>query len=138
MATYWMWWAAAAVVVGTELLFGTFYLLAVGVAFALGGVASLMGLSVPMQLAVAGVLVVVLTILVHRWRLAHAPAEPQVSLDIGQTVRVDAWRDDGTARVTYRGTQWDAELAAPADARVETMYVVGTRGSTLVIAPKRP
>jgi membrane protein implicated in regulation of membrane protease activity len=146
MATWWIWWAVAAVVVGTELLVGTFYLLAVGVAFALGGVVALLGASVPVQLVIAGILVVVLTIFVHRWRLAHAPVLPQPSFDIGQTVHVDHWRADGTARVSYRGTQWDAELATPAatpsaqpaDERVRTMYIVDTRGSTLVIAPERP
>ena len=31
--TYWIWWVLAAVLVGAELFTGTFYLLAVGVAF---------------------------------------------------------------------------------------------------------
>ena len=46
-------------------------------------------------------------------------------------------RDDGTARVEYRGTQWDAEMAAGEGTRAETMYIVGVRGSTLVIAAQR-
>ena len=33
MADYWIWWTLAAVLVGAELMTGTFYLLAVGVAF---------------------------------------------------------------------------------------------------------
>ena len=40
MAAYWIWWVLAGVVVAAELLIGTFYLLAVGVAFAVGGVAA--------------------------------------------------------------------------------------------------
>ena len=32
MAHYWLWWIAAIVLAGAELLTGTFYLLAVGVA----------------------------------------------------------------------------------------------------------
>ena len=138
MATYWIWWAVAAVIIGSELLIGTFYLLAVGVAFALGGVAAILGMSVPVQLIVAGVLAVALTIAAHRWHRAH-PAQPQLpSFDVGQSVQVDAWRDDGTARVTYRGTQWDAELAEHGSARGQTMVIVATRGSTLVIAPQQP
>ena len=43
MSAYWIWWALAAVLVGAELVTGTFYLLAVGVAFALGGVAAWLG-----------------------------------------------------------------------------------------------
>jgi membrane protein implicated in regulation of membrane protease activity len=135
MATYWVWWAVAAVIVGSELLIGTFYLLAVGVAFALGGVAALLGMSIPVQLIVAGFLAVVLTIIAHRWHQAH-PVTPQLpSFDIGQSVQVDAWRDDGTARVNYRGTQWDAELADPRSAKEHTMVIVGTRGSTLMLGP---
>ena len=135
MATYWVWWAVAAVIIGSELLIGTFYLLAVGVAFALGGVAALLGMSIPVQLIVAGVLAVVLTIAAHRWHQSH-PVTPQLpSFDIGQSVQVDAWRDDGTARVNYRGTQWDAELADPRIAKALTMVIVGTRGSTLVLGP---
>jgi len=36
MTDYWTWWILAAVLVGAELVTGTFYLLAVGVAFAVG------------------------------------------------------------------------------------------------------
>ena len=80
-----------------------------------------------MQFAVAGALGLGLTIATHRWRLARAmpPAEPP--LDVGHAVRVDTWRADGTARVTYRGAEWDAELAAPDVPRGETMYITAMR-----------
>lgn len=137
MAEYWIWWVLAALLVGAELMTGTFYLLAVGVAFAIGGVAAWMGVSPPGQLAVAGVLSVVGTIAAHRWRMRRGEPAPQQSLDLGQSVRVLDWKDDGGARVAYRGTQWDAEPASPDVARAETMYIVGTRGSTLLIADRR-
>ena len=54
MSSYWIWWIVAAVLVGAELITGTFYLLAVGVAFAFGGVAALLGAALPVQFAVAG------------------------------------------------------------------------------------
>ena len=41
MGGHWVWWSAAAVLVGAELVTGTFYLLAVGIAAAFGGVRSL-------------------------------------------------------------------------------------------------
>jgi membrane protein implicated in regulation of membrane protease activity len=136
MAAYWIWWALAVILVGAELMTGTFYLLAVGVAFAVGGLAALLGASLPVQLIVAGVLSVAGTIAAHRWRLRNV-VPPAPSLDLGQSVRILEWKDDGSARVNYRGTQWDAELAAPGVAKAETMYIVGTRGSTLVIAGGR-
>ncbi len=49
MSVEWIWWICAAVLIGAELLSGTFYLLAVGVAVALGGVAAWVGASVPVQ-----------------------------------------------------------------------------------------
>ena len=52
-------------------------------------------------------------------------------------MRVLDWKPDGGARVSYRGTQWNAELADAGGTRQETMYIVGTRGSTLVIADRR-
>jgi len=92
MATYWLWWIASALLVGAELLTGTFYLLAVGVAVAFGGVAAWLGASIPIQWAVAGVLGVALTISAHRWRMARALPPPQPPFDVGQTVRVQSWK----------------------------------------------
>lgn len=136
MAAYWIWWALAVILVGVELMTGTFYLLAVGVAFAVGGLAAWFGVSLPVQLIISGVLSVAGTMAAHRWRMRQLlPATPP--LDLGQSVRILEWKDDGSARVNYRGTQWDAELAAPGVARAETMYIVGTRGSTLLIADRR-
>jgi membrane protein implicated in regulation of membrane protease activity len=137
MATYWIWWMLAAVLVGVELLTGTFYLLAVGLAFALGGAAALLGANLPLQLLVGGMFAVAGTIVAHRWRMRHAEPAPQRGLDAGQAVEVVAWHPNGTARVNYRGTQWDAELVAPDAPRAHTMYVVDTRGSTLVIAASK-
>lgn len=138
MTDYWLWWILAALLVGAELVTGTFYLLAVGIAFAFGGAAALAGASTPLQWLTAGVLVVIGTVIAHRWRARHGEPSPQPGLDIGQRVRVDAWHADGTARVDYRGTQWDAVLAASETPRRHTMYIVATRGSTLVLGAEQP
>ena len=138
MGGYWVWWIAAAVLVGAELVTGTFYLLVVGVAAALGGVAAWLGAGVPLQFLMAAGCVVVLTIAAHQWRLRRAPQSPQVALDVGQAVRVQTWNADGTARVDYRGTQWDAELASPETPHAETLYIIATRGSVLVLSDRRP
>ena len=76
--------------------------------------------------------------LAHRWRRRNAAPPQEPSFDIGQTVRVQAWNPDGTARVAYRGTLWQAELATPDVPRADTMVIVGVRGSTLVIADRKP
>jgi membrane protein implicated in regulation of membrane protease activity len=138
MSVEWIWWIAAALLIGAELVTGTFYLLAVGIAVALGGVAAWLGGGLQLQFAVAGVLGVLLTMAAHRWRLARASPPLQAPLDVGQSVHVEAWNADGTARVAYRGSTWDAELATPDVPRAETLYIVGTRGSVLVLSDRRP
>jgi len=138
MAAQWVWWILGVVLVGAELVTGTFYLLAVGCAFLFGGLAAWLGASTPAQLLVAGALALAGSFAAHRWRGSRGTPPPQQPLDVGQPVQVQLWREDGTARVLYRGTQWDAELAHPGGGRERTMYVVATRGSTLIIAPERP
>ena len=138
MGGHWVWWIAAAALVGAELVTGTFYLLAVGVAAALGGMAAWLGAGVPLQFLIAGGSGVVLTIAAHQWRLRQAPQLPQIALDVGQAVQVQTWNADGTARVAYRGTLWDAELATLNTPRAETLYIVATRGSVLVLSDGRP
>jgi len=87
MSDYWIWWIAAALLVGAELLTGTYYLLAVGLALGIGGLAAWLGASAPAQLAVAAVAGVLATIAAHQWRMRRALPPPQPGLDIGQPVR---------------------------------------------------
>jgi len=137
VATYWMWWVLAVVLVGAELFTGTFYLLAAGAAFALGGVVAWLGGSPSMQMLASGVLAVAGTIAAHQWRRLHAMPPPQTGLDVGQEVQVLAWHDNGTARVNYRGTQWDAEIEGGGSANVgDRLIIKTTRGNTLVLAAR--
>jgi membrane protein implicated in regulation of membrane protease activity len=137
MTDYWLWWILATLLIGAELVTGTFYLLAVGIAFTFGGVAALAGASMPLQWLIAGVLAVIGTTLAHRWRRRRGEPPPLPGLDVGQSVRVESWQPDGTARVVYRGTQWNGVLASRATPRRDTMYIVATRGSTLVLDTER-
>ena len=137
MSSYVVWWILAAVLVGVELATGTFYLLAVGAAFAIGGLAAYAGLEAWVQFAVASVFTIVGISAAHKWRKSRAEPPPMPGFDLGQTVRVLEWRDNGTARVHYRGSQWDAELATPDTPRAETMMIQDMRGSVLVLAEAR-
>ena len=138
MAAYWIWWIIAGALVVAELVTGTFFLLALGVAFAVGGIAAWLGASFEMQLLVAAVLAIAGSFAAHHWRRRMARHPDTVAFDIGQAVRVQGWNPDGSARVSYRGTLWQAEPATPETPRAETMYIVAMRGSTLVIADRRP
>jgi membrane protein implicated in regulation of membrane protease activity len=138
MAAYWMWWIAAAALIAAELLTGTFYLLVVGIAVACGGLAAWLDWGIPYQWLTAGILGVVGTALLHRWKQQQGSGAKQPALDVGQMVRVEAWGPNRTARVNYRGTTWDAELAAPDTPQGETMYIEGMRGSVLILSDHRP
>jgi len=138
MSVHWLWWIAAALLIGAELLTGTFYLLAIGIAVASGGAAAWFGAGTAAQFAIAGVMGVALTLAAHRLRVGRASPPPQPSFDIGQSVQVATWGPDGRARVAYRGSTWDAELASPDVARAETLYIVGVRGSVLLLSDRRP
>jgi membrane protein implicated in regulation of membrane protease activity len=120
-----------------ELVTGTFLLLALGVAFGVGGFIALAGAAFEVQLLVAGIVAIAGIFIAHRWRRRAKVEAPEIASDVGQTVRVQAWNPDGTARVAYRGTLWTAEAASPDVPRADTMVIVGRRGSTLLIADRR-
>jgi membrane protein implicated in regulation of membrane protease activity len=139
MTSYWMWWMTGAALIAAELVTGTFYLLVIGLALAFGGVAAWFGAAIPVQWLIAAALGVIGTVLLQRWkRSLAASTPPQVGLDVGQMVQVQRWGPAGTARVAYRGSTWDAEVAAPETPRVETMYIAGMRGSVLLLSDRRP
>lgn len=139
MSAYWMWWIAGAALVAAELLTGTFYLLVVGIALAFGGIAAWFGAGAAEQWLIAAVLGIVGTVLLQRWKQGLAARTPaQQGLDIGQMVQVQSWGPDGTARVAYRGSTWDAELAATGLPQAKIMYIAGMRGSVLILSDRRP
>lgn len=138
MSSYWVWAIGAAALIAAELLTGTFYLLVVGIAFACGGLAAWLGWGVTAQCLTAGVLGVLGVVALERWRPRRKSAMRQPALDVGQMVHVDSWGPDRTARVSYRGSTWDAELATPDTPQAETMYIAATRGSVLILADRRP
>lgn len=135
----WMFWLiAAGVLVVFELFTGTFYVLMIAIGTAFGAAAALMGMSLPVQILIAAVIGVLATGLLHRSRFGRPakqdPArDPNVNMDIGQRVKVDTWTD-GTARVMYRGAQWDVNLAPGAIPGAGQFKIVEVQGSRLVLA----
>lgn len=116
MAVQYWWWVLALGIGVLELVSGTFYLLMIALGLAAGGAAAALGAPVWAQLLAAAAVALAGTAWVRRAR-AGAPAagpaqrNPDVIADVGERVRVEAWDDDGRARVRYRGTQWTAERA---------------------------
>jgi membrane protein implicated in regulation of membrane protease activity len=58
-----------------------------------------------------------------------------VNLDIGERVHVAAWASDGTARVPYRGSTWQARLQPGALAAPGNHVVAAVEGNWLVLVP---
>ena len=145
-----LWWLAAGILVAAELLTGTFYLLMLALGVAAGALAAHAGLGSMAQMlfaaAVGGGAVAV-------WHLKrssaaasrHTASNPDLNLDIGDVVHVEAWQADGSTTVRHRGAPWSAIVADPSvrlpglpaeSARPTGAYrIVAVRGSQLVIEP---
>ena len=135
-----LWWLAAGLLVAAELLSGTFYLLMLALGCGAGALAAHAGLGASGQLAVAALCGAGATAAWHVRRARSprsAPVESNrdVNLDIGERVQVQAWGSDGTARVSYRGTQWTARLQPGAAAVAGEHRVTAVEGNWLVLAP---
>jgi membrane protein implicated in regulation of membrane protease activity len=133
MESYIYWFLLALVLIALEMATGTFYLLVLAIAMAVGGVATLTGASTAWQFVLSAVTGITCTIILWRWKSTLAIEAPNASLDTGQPVRVIKWNDNGTARVFYRGAEWDAELESSDTPHDATLYIVAVRGSGLVL-----
>jgi membrane protein implicated in regulation of membrane protease activity len=136
------WWIAAAVLVITEMLAGTVYLLAIALGLAAGALAAHAGLSFTVQIIVAALIGTASTLFWHfssarknRMASSNVAANTDVHQDIGALVMVDAWNADGTAQVKYRGAQWSVILASGAAQHSGAHRVKEVMGSRFVVEP---
>lgn len=135
----WMsWLALAALVVILELFTGTFYLLMIAIGLVAGALTALLGAGSEMQMLSAALIGAFATVLLHKskygWRERQdASRNPDVNMDIGQSISVAQWQDQGggkfTARAMYRGAMWDVELqhSAPLAGVFVIVEIVGSR-----------
>ena len=137
MEIYVYWFLLALVLVGLEMVTGTFYLLMVGIAMAVGGLAALLGMSIAWQLVLCATMVFAGTIILRRWKGTQVKGADSSNFDIGQPVRVMKWHDNGSARVFYRGAEWDAEPESADVPHDETLYIAAVRGSGLVLTHRK-
>jgi membrane protein implicated in regulation of membrane protease activity len=137
----WVWWFVLAfVLLVAELLTGTFYLLMIAIALAGAGVASLLGAPLTFQLLIAAALGFGGALLLRRLRLGrlqNAEAEPLQNMDVGQTLHVNRWTSTRTARASYRGAQWDVELAPGEAAEPGEFVIQAIHANRLVVARRR-
>jgi membrane protein implicated in regulation of membrane protease activity len=138
MAPYVYWFLLALVLAGLEMVTGTFYLLVVAIAMAVGGIAALLGVAMAWQLLLGAITGITGTILLRRWKSGQSRETADDNLDIGQAVKVLRWNDDGTSRVSYRGAEWDAVPESGATPREGTLYIAAVRGASLVLTHRKP
>ncbi len=142
MADWSYWLVAAGAIVIVELFIGTFYLLMIAIGLAAGALAALLGLGLALQTLVAALVGIGATVALRRSGFGklgsrvQAERDPNVNMDIGQTVNVPAWQD-GSARVMYRGALWDVELdrsASGPNPAPGQYKICEVRGSRLIVA----
>ena len=138
MANYVYWYLLGLVLLGLEMATGTFYLLVVAIGMAAGGTAALFGVNPTWQLTLCALTIVAGTIILRRWKKPRDRNGSTAHLDIGQPVRVLAWRDDGSARVSYRGAEWNAEPESAGMSREGALYIKSVRGANLVLTDQKP
>jgi membrane protein implicated in regulation of membrane protease activity len=135
------WWIGAGVLVVLELISGTFYLLMIALGCVAAAIAQLAGVAADLQFAIAAVVALAAVLLLKRSRFGRrtrkeASKNPDVNLDIGQTLSVPAWHER-RARADYRGAAWDVELAAGEPEDAQLYEIAEMRGSCLVVVASR-
>ncbi|WP_091196119.1 NfeD family protein [Formivibrio citricus] len=134
-----IWLLTALLLAGLEMFTGTFFLLAIASGMLVGAVMAWFGTPVPVQMLVAALAGISSVVVLHHWRKRRLPPpEVNAAMEIGQQVRVVEWKGVTLARVQYRGTQWDGELAAGARHGQENYFIVAVRGTVLILHHNPP
>jgi membrane protein implicated in regulation of membrane protease activity len=134
------WAIIGLVLVITELLTGTFYLLMLGVAAFGAAAAAYFGFGFGAQAIVAGLTSAAGCYGVHVYR-AKNRAQQMAPIDAGNPASFESWLDAGArlAKVRYRGASWDARVEGlEALEPGATVYVLAADGNTLRVAKNRP
>ena len=140
MQAAWIWFGLTALALIGEVSTGTFYLLVVAVGFAAAGLIALTDLGIAVQIVVCIVAIAIAMVILRKTgvlkkRGSNPSTNASINMDIGQTVNIEAWTAQRTARVWYRGTHWEAELIPGVEAVQGQHIITETRGNTLVVTP---
>ncbi len=138
MADSTLWWLAAGILVAAELTTGTFYLLMLAGGLAAGAVAAHAGLAATPQVVIAAGVGGGAVLAWHFLRPRAAAGQdagtnPDVNLDIGETVQVESWLPDGSTHIKYRGAQWLAVPREGSPRATGAHRIVEVRGSQLIL-----
>jgi membrane protein implicated in regulation of membrane protease activity len=142
--TQYFWWVLTAVLVVLELVTGTFYLLVLALGCAGGGIAALAGLGISGQIGSTAIVCLAGWGYLRKRQKQKSTAMPPpsgdsaVNLDVGEILDVVSWQENRTCEVRYRGSVWQAELAAGIDlsaARPGRYIIEQVTSNRLVLRP---
>ncbi|PIV14951.1 MAG: hypothetical protein COS43_04850 [Gallionellales bacterium CG03_land_8_20_14_0_80_55_15] len=136
MEIYIYWFLLALILLALEMATGTFYLLMIAIAMALGGLAALLEASIAWQLTLSALAVIAGTFILRNGKRGGAAADS--NLDVGQPVQVLTWHENGAARVAYRGAEWDAEPESSDMPHEGVFYIKAIQGASLILTPHKP
>lgn len=133
-----VWWITAGVLVAAELATGSFYLLMLAIGAVAGALAAHLGMPPTVQMLAAAIVGGAAVVAWHRHRArapkaAPAASNPDVNLDIGQSVQVETWSPDGLAQVHYRGAAWQARFIGSAPAASGRHVIRAVEGNCLLL-----
>ena len=140
METYLVWLIAGFGLLIAELVTGTFFLLVLGIAAFAGSATAWFGLGFWVEASCAATVAVAGVFWVRQQRKILQQPD-MASLDVGQAVTLESWvsREQGAARVTYRNTQWDAEVEGEREFdRGQVLFIHAVDGNTLKVAKRKP
>ena len=118
-----------------EISSGSLYLLAIGLAFIYPAIADYQGVPMDTQLAVlgSGILAHALIVLIFH-KLRPARPKSKIPTDVGERVEVIEWLDECTARVSYRGQEFQADKVRSEMPDAEHGIIKSAHGSRFIIS----
>ena len=129
-----LWLIVAGGLVIAELLTGTFYLLMLSLGATAAALTAYADGTLTWQIVAAALVGGGATVLWHLKKpLSNDAQDSNVHLDIGETVTVDAWDEQGHTQVKHRGAQWAAVCAANATPELGLHRIREMQGNRLVL-----
>ncbi len=138
MSSSTLWWIIGGVLVAAELATGTFYLLMLALGAVAAAITAMIGAGETAQLLAAAIVGGGAVLAWHQKRGKRsdepaAAANPNVNMDVGQTVQVSKWHGDGLATIKYRGADWRARYVGEGSPASGSYIIRAVEGSVLLL-----
>lgn len=137
MTEFTFWLVLAGILVVSEILTGTFYLLIVAVGALLAALIAHLGYSLEMQIGAGSVFAIIACLVLQSFKKKLPPAASTSSdkLDIGNLLEITQWDSNGMSKVLYRGANWQVQCN-DAEPSTGMHSIVDVRSNTLLVTHK--